>query len=634
MRRVGWLVVLLGASLLACKDAPSTILLEIRAEPGVLPLDELRLSVLVASGIAVSGRRVPETGSPAIPGEVVLYPSASGPLRLWVRGLRGGVAVGEGTTLAVAEAGKQVRASLTLKPGTLPDGDKDGIPDAVDNCPALPNPKQEPCGPSGDLRPDAPRDAGVDAPPDLGRAEATDRGSADLPPLDGAKPDARRDGPKPDAKRDGPKPDAPKTDAAKPDAPKPKQDTRPPDTRPPDTRPPDTRPPDTRPPDTRPPDTAPAVGWHYRVAIQITSSNAAPLTNYPIVVPLGAAFAYGHARSDGGDLRFSTSSSGAGPFNLSHWIETWSVGGASKIWVRVPTIGAGTTTIYLFYGNPAASSTSSQAAVFPGRFVSTASLSLGGAQSYDWFELSPGHTLTVTAGAPLTITARKIVIKGSVAGTGAGHAGGTAGGGVGAGPGGGAFEVSSGSGGGGHGGAGGAGGYDGTGPIAAGGLAYGSATTQAIDMGSGGGGNNTAGGAGGGALTLRARDLELSGALTLAGADVTAGGTSGQCAGGGAGGGLLLLGYTVVVSGPVSLKGGQGGQCDGAGDGGGGGGGGRFKLFYQGSQSVTGTISLGGGIGGPGGGTAPGQPGATGSSHTGAATVEPTSVSLGPEVPI
>jgi hypothetical protein len=627
MKRVVWLVWL--GMLAACRDAPSTILLELRAEAGVMPLDEIRLTVLVPSGVAVSAQRLPAAGAPTLPGEVVLYPRESGVVRLWARGLRGGAGVGDGATQVTAEPGKQVRATLTLKAGALPDTDRDGIPDAVDNCPSHPNPKQDPCTP-GDLGLDrAPSDRGLDAPPDLGRAEATDRGT-DLPRSDG-KADAKRDGPKPDVKRDGPKPDLPK-----PDAPKPKldlkADTRPPDTRPPDARPPDTRPPDTRPPDTRPPDTAPAVGWHYRVAVQITNANVSPLTNYPIVVTLAGNFAYGHARSDGADLRFSTSSAGAGPFNLAHWAESWSSGGTSKIWVRVSSIPAGSSTIYLFYGNPAASSTSSQSAVFPGRFVSTGNLSLTGAQSYDWFELSVGHTLTVTSGQPLAITARKIVIKGTIAGIGAGYAGGAAGTGVGAGPGGGQSVSTSGSGGGGHGGAGGAGGYDGTGPIAAGGIANGSAMTQAIDMGSGGGGNNTVGGAGGGALTLRARDLELAGAVNLAGADVTAGGTSGQCAGGGAGGGLLLQGFAVVVGGPVSLKGGQGGQCDGAGDGGGGGGGGRFKLFYQGSQSVSGTISLGGGIGGPGGDTAPGQPGAAGSSHTGPAAIEPTSVSLGPEI--
>ncbi|MFZ5788096.1 MAG: DUF2341 domain-containing protein, partial [Acidobacteriota bacterium] len=536
MHRIAWLVVvLLGASLPACRDAPSTIILEIRAEAGVMPLDEIRLSVLVPSGVAVSAQRLPAAGAPSLPGEVVLYPKESGVVRLWARGLRGGASVGDGATQATAEPGKQVRATLTLKAGALPDTDRDGIPDAVDNCPAIANPSQGACPGQGDLpRPDRGLDVAADSASDLARdVAATDQAMPDRTSdlgTDQAKPkiDLKVDlaKPKPDLPRldqpqpklDLPKPDKPKVDQPKPDLLK---------------------------PDLLQPDLTPPPPWRYRVAIQITNTSVA-LTNYPVVVTLGSSFAYGHARSDGADLRFSTSSSVTAAFNLSHWTESWSVGGTSKIWVRVPTIAAGSTTIYLFYGNATASSTSNQSAVFPGRFVSTGNLTLGGSQSYDWFELSPGHTLTVSAGQPLTIVARKIVLKGTVAGSGAGYAGGAAGAGVGAGPGGGQSETASGSGGGGHGGAGGAGGYDGTGPIAAGGVANGSATTQAIDMGSGGGGNNTVGGAGGGALTLRARDLEVSGAITLAGADVTAGGTSGQCAGGGAGGGLLLQGYAVV----------------------------------------------------------------------------------------
>jgi hypothetical protein len=611
-------IVLLGCGVLAaCSAAPATVLLEIRAEPGVAPLDELRLSVLDANGIAVGNRRVPESGTPTLPGEVVLYPPpAAGPLRLWARGVRAGATVGEGAALVTPQPGRQLRASLTLKPGRLPDTDDDGVPDAVDSCPAAANPAQGPCpqrDAGGDgardlLAPEAGLDAGRDLEPDRGgRDGALDRGKPDAKPL----PDA----PGPDKpKLDKPKLDKPKLDLLQPDASKldkPK--------------------PDTRPPDLAPlPDVAPPLGWRYRVAVQVTNSGGA-LAGYQLVVVLGNSFSYAHAKSDGADLRFSTSSAGAGPFNLPHWIESWNAGGASKIWVRVSNVPAGSSTIYLFYGNPAGTSTASQSAVFPGRFVSTASVSLSGTKTYDWFELAPAHTLSLVAGQPLAISARKIVIKGSVDGNGAGYAGGPSGVSTGSGPGGGNSVSASGSGGGGHGGAGGAGGYDGTGPIAAGGVANGSATSAAIDMGSGGGGNDTAGGAGGGALTLSARDVEIAGPISLAGADVPGAPTAGQCSGGGAGGGLLLRGYSVTVPAAISLVGGKGGQCSGGADGGGGGGGGRFKLFYQSSQSVTGAVSLGGGAGGPGGDT-PAQPGAAGSSHTAQASFEVTSVSLGGEV--
>jgi hypothetical protein len=45
---------------------------------------------------------------------------------------------------------------------------------------------------------------------------------------------------------------------------------------------------------------------------------------------------------------------------LNYWIETWNTSGTSTIWVKVPSIPANSTkTIYVYYGNPSATSLSS-----------------------------------------------------------------------------------------------------------------------------------------------------------------------------------------------------------------------------------------------------------------------------------
>jgi len=194
------------------------------------------------------------------------------------------------------------------------------------------------------------------------------------------------------------------------------------------------------------------VGWQYRVTVTIDATKATvALTDYQVLVTLDAAagFAYAHADPAGADLRFSSTVTPGGTFDLPHWIESWNPAGKSAIWVKVPAIPAGKNTeIYLFYGKAGVTSTSDKALTFPKQHVSSGSQTLGGAQAFDWFELQQGHTLTLTAGQVLTITARKIIIAGSIAGNGKGNAGGTSSGaGAGAGGGGGASVAGGGGGG-------------------------------------------------------------------------------------------------------------------------------------------------------------------------------------------
>ncbi|RLE69579.1 MAG: hypothetical protein DRJ43_03785, partial [Thermoprotei archaeon] len=100
-----------------------------------------------------------------------------------------------------------------------------------------------------------------------------------------------------------------------------------------------------------------APDWQYRK--MITIDPATPLANYQVKVELTPSnFDYSKAKSDGGDLRFYQ----ADGIELDYWIENWNTSGTSTIWVEVTT--SGTDTIYMYYGNPSASSASNGTATF------------------------------------------------------------------------------------------------------------------------------------------------------------------------------------------------------------------------------------------------------------------------------
>jgi hypothetical protein len=101
-------------------------------------------------------------------------------------------------------------------------------------------------------------------------------------------------------------------------------------------------------------------GWAYRRAISL--SPATSVANYQVLVTLTTSIMgnpYANVKADGSDIRFA----GADETTLQdYWIESWSNTGTSKIWVKVKTSGA--STIYMYYGNAAASSASNGNATF------------------------------------------------------------------------------------------------------------------------------------------------------------------------------------------------------------------------------------------------------------------------------
>jgi hypothetical protein len=78
-------------------------------------------------------------------GTVVIYPArgGDGSLRIQAQGLREGAVVSQGTARAKVAAGRQTTATLTLRVTPAPDGDRDGVPDEIDNCVAVANDRQD-----------------------------------------------------------------------------------------------------------------------------------------------------------------------------------------------------------------------------------------------------------------------------------------------------------------------------------------------------------------------------------------------------------------------------------------------------------------------------------------------------------
>ncbi|MFX0104976.1 MAG: DUF2341 domain-containing protein [Candidatus Hodarchaeota archaeon] len=100
-----------------------------------------------------------------------------------------------------------------------------------------------------------------------------------------------------------------------------------------------------------------AVECMYRREITLTP--ATPESDYQIRVDLNLSnFNYSKAKSDGSDIRFYDLSQNI----LDYWIESWNPAGNSIIWVKIPA--AGTSKIYMYYGNPTAFSLSNGSNTF------------------------------------------------------------------------------------------------------------------------------------------------------------------------------------------------------------------------------------------------------------------------------
>ena len=141
-------------------------------------------------------------------------------------------------------------------------------------------------------------------------------------------------------------------------------------------------------------------GWSYRIPITITEQSGNVLTDYQVLVTLDTAslISAGKMRSDCGDVRFTDSD---GTTLLNYWLEGGCNSTNTKIWVKVPNIPANSSKIiYVYYGNPSATSASNGDATFDffddfiGTSLDTSKWTLGYA-SYE------GASVTVSNGLAL-----------------------------------------------------------------------------------------------------------------------------------------------------------------------------------------------------------------------------------------
>jgi hypothetical protein len=103
--------------------------------------------------------------------------------------------------------------------------------------------------------------------------------------------------------------------------------------------------------------------WAYRRPITISNTQNNTLTDYQVNVIFNTAslISSGKMRSDCGDIRFTDSD---GITLLNYWLESGCNTTSTKIWVKVPSIPSGSKTIYVYYGNPSATSQSNGGATF------------------------------------------------------------------------------------------------------------------------------------------------------------------------------------------------------------------------------------------------------------------------------
>ncbi len=97
--------------------------------------------------------------------------------------------------------------------------------------------------------------------------------------------------------------------------------------------------------------------WKYRIPIIIHSEYN--LNNYQILIKLGSNFDWKNVSTNGADIRFVENN-----MPLPYYIEKWNYGSEALIWVNVTKIKRGKTTIYMYFGNPNASSESNPYKVF------------------------------------------------------------------------------------------------------------------------------------------------------------------------------------------------------------------------------------------------------------------------------
>jgi hypothetical protein len=112
------------------------------------------------------------------------------------------------------------------------------------------------------------------------------------------------------------------------------------------------------------------ASWIYRKPIDINNTqNSNSLTDFQVLASIDTVslITAGKMRSDCGDMRFADSD---GLTLIDYWIESGTNSSDTKLWIKVPFIPANSTTIiYMYYGNPGATSVSNINNVFEATYT-------------------------------------------------------------------------------------------------------------------------------------------------------------------------------------------------------------------------------------------------------------------------
>ncbi len=151
---IGLLVVLalgLGCRSSSSVPEPGAVLLQVGCADGVSAPDELRVWAYHETGVLWDGTRIPEHGAldstnPAKLGTILIAPGTiQGALRIHVRAYAVGQRLADGFIAIASLSGEDRTHELHLQPALPDDSDGDDVPDAIDDCPGVPNPAQGGC---------------------------------------------------------------------------------------------------------------------------------------------------------------------------------------------------------------------------------------------------------------------------------------------------------------------------------------------------------------------------------------------------------------------------------------------------------------------------------------------------------
>ena len=108
--------------------------------------------------------------------------------------------------------------------------------------------------------------------------------------------------------------------------------------------------------------------WSYRRVITIAEQSGSTLTDYQVLLTLDTEtlISENKLRSDCGDLRFTYYNETSGEeVSIPYWVESGCGTTDTKVWIKVPEIPANdNATVYMYYGNPDATSESNADEVF------------------------------------------------------------------------------------------------------------------------------------------------------------------------------------------------------------------------------------------------------------------------------